>query len=130
MRKKTNEDLLHPGVYVDEIDINSCTALECATENGCTEIVKSLLDAVYEGDLQRVKSVLDQGADVNAKDIDGWTALMYASLNGYADIVKYLIDHGADINVKNKYGETALLLASKHDYQDIVALLESHGAKK
>jgi len=43
------------------------------------EIDKELLNACWNGDLEKVKQLLEEGADVNAKDKYGWTALMFAS---------------------------------------------------
>ena len=49
------------------------------------------------------------GAEVNARDKEGWTALMHAL--GMPDLVKELIDCGADPNIRNKEGKTALSMA-------------------
>jgi len=49
---------------------------------------------------------------VNAKDKDGWTALIGAAAKGHTDTVKALIDAGADVNAKDKYGETAPMNAA------------------
>ena len=53
--------------------------------------------------------LIDAGADVNAKEEDGWTALMWASRYGRTETVNLLIDAGADINIKNELGWTALM---------------------
>jgi len=33
---------------------------------------------------------------------DGWTALFYASINGFGIIVEYLLERGANINMKDR----------------------------
>jgi len=71
-----------------------------------------LLEAIMDGDIERAKSLIDAGADVNARDIDGWTPLMYAALNGHTEIVELLIESGADVNAKGALRGTALLLAA------------------
>jgi ankyrin repeat protein len=52
-------------------------------------------------------------ADIDAKDNDGFTALMLAANDGYAHIVSLLIAHIADVNLKSNppYENTALILA-------------------
>jgi ankyrin repeat protein len=54
-----------------------------------------------------IKLLIDKGANVNATDKDGGTALMKATDEGQADIVKLLIDKGADVSAKNNGGLTA-----------------------
>jgi len=48
--------------------------------------------------------LIDKGADVNAKDITGETALMVAAERGHTEIVKLLIGRGADVNARNIVG--------------------------
>ena len=54
-----------------------------------------LIDAAKDGDLVKVKELIAAGADVNAKDDDGWTALMYAAEKGYTEIIEILKAAGA-----------------------------------
>jgi ankyrin repeat protein len=61
---------------------------------------RALCDAAREGDLEHVRDLIQNGADVNAKDEDRWTALMRAAGNGHMDVVCFLIEHSADINAK------------------------------
>ena len=55
-----------------------------------------MIYASSAGRLEAVKLLLDCGADVNAKDDDGCTALIYSYLDGDEGIVKVLLDYGAD----------------------------------
>ena len=55
-----------------------------------------------------VSLLLEKGADVNAKNNDGWTPLHWASENGHEAIVSLLLEKGADVNAKDNDGETPL----------------------
>ena len=46
--------------------------------------------------------LLENGADLNAKDEDIWTPLHFAAVNGHLSVVQYLVNQKADINAKNK----------------------------
>jgi len=86
---------------------------------------QSILGALLRKDIETAKKIIEKGADVNQKDKDGNTALIYASKNEYIDIVNALLEKGADVNQKDKDGNTALIYASSYGYIDIVnALLE------
>ena len=61
--------------------------------------------------LEAVKMAVELGADVNAKNEKGWTALHAAVYMGYPEVIKYLAEHGADLNIKDKYGETPVSIA-------------------
>jgi uncharacterized protein len=87
-----------------------------------------LISAASSNDLEAVKSSIAQGANVNDKDKDGKTALIYASEKGNADIVKFLIAQGANVNAKDKDGKTALMYAADKGHTDVVALLKNAGA--
>lgn len=61
---------------------------------------------------------------INYQDSLGYTALMYASMNGHMEIVKLLLENGADTSIKNNDGKTALILAFENNHIDIVDLIE------
>ena len=73
------------------------------------------------------KIALESGLfDVNMKDNDGKTALMYAVDRGDYNTVKLLLDNGADVNMKYNYGRTALMYAvDRGDYNTIKLLLDN-----
>jgi ankyrin repeat protein len=80
--------------------------------------------AVLKGDAEWVKLLIAAGADVNARDPKGWSALHYAAAKGRAQLVKPLLDAGAMVNAKNADGATPLDLAKD---QGVVELLRRHG---
>jgi hypothetical protein len=89
---------------------------------------EELLDASKKGDVEKVKKLLKEGADVNAKDRFGFTPLHYTALNGHIEIVKLLIERGADVNAKTNGGWTPLRFAAIYGHIEIVKLLIERGA--
>jgi ankyrin repeat protein len=63
--------------------------------SGC---MTPLQDAVNRGDLQAVRSLVEEGVPVNERSSLLGPPLQQAATNGRAEIVKVLLDHGADIN--------------------------------
>ncbi len=90
----------------------------------------SLISAAGNNDLAGLKSALDNGAEINTKDDEGWTALMWASDKGYEKIAEYLVSRGADINARDNYGWTALMYACAFGRVEIVKLLVTHNANE
>ena len=87
-----------------------------------------LIHATYHGDIAEVKRLLDSGANPNAEDDEGETALHWAAINGRLEIAKILLSAGADINAAdNYYGATALIYAARDRHAEIVKLLLSTG---
>ncbi len=76
-----------------------------------------------------VEELIRAGADVNARDNDGWTALMWASWSGLTKIAAALADHKADVNVLDRQGNSALTVAAMRGNAAIVKLLLEKGAK-
>ncbi|UCH65991.1 MAG: ankyrin repeat domain-containing protein, partial [Ignavibacterium sp.] len=76
--------------------------------------------------------MLEKGADINAsttgKNIAGWTALLFATVNGDEDLVDYLLRHGAFVNHTSDEGQSALALARQEKYESLIQLLKKHGA--
>jgi len=87
-----------------------------------------LHDAAFNGDVKRVKKLLEKGENPNAKDKDGWTPLHTAAYMGHVDVVKLLLEHGANPNIQNKDGVTPLHTAAFWDRVDVVKLLLERGA--
>ena len=64
--------------------------------------------ASYNGDEEMVQLLLRAGADVNASDEKGWTALMVAVFRGKMEVVRLLLQAGANANAVRDNGWTAL----------------------
>lgn len=67
--------------------------------------------------------LLDEGANVDAKDTNGVTALHYSSMHGHTAVAQMLLDNGANPNLKNRDGQGALLWAAAMGFDSIVRLL-------
>jgi ankyrin repeat protein len=93
---------------------------------GCIGTFEPLHHAAASGDQYTVKTLLDQGADVNAQNLSGWTPLMHAAYRGHVQIAQMLLDHGADPTIKNRFGETAASIAQKQDNTLVLQLLQQH----
>ena len=90
-----------------------------------------LMMAAKKGDINRIEDLLYSGAEINARDEEGWTALMYAArFQPNPDVTKLLLFKGADRAAKNRYGLSSLLLAAGYsENPEVVAiLLETYSA--
>lgn len=77
-----------------------------------------------------IKALIAGGADVDAKDENGSTALLWAAQFCDAEAVKALIAAKANVNAKAKGGATPLMMANVFQRTEIVALLKKAGAKE
>ena len=89
---------------------------------------QKLIDAAVVGDVAKVKKLIAEGADVNAKDNFGQTVLMWAACRGHIEIAKLLIESGADVNAKDSTGDTALIFAASEGHLETVKILIESGA--
>jgi ankyrin repeat protein len=113
-----------------------------------SSVNEQLVQAVKNGDLDKVKTLSAQGADVNA-EVDGRAVLMWAvdprnrmrawpmlkesvqkacSRSVNRDLVKFLVDQGADVNAKDSGGYTAPMCAAQMADLAIVKYLVDKGA--
>jgi ankyrin repeat protein len=67
--------------------------------------------AAREGCVDCVPVLLDAGADINAVDQDGITALLISMINGHYDVAGVLLERGADANIADRTGRTPLYSA-------------------
>ena len=88
-----------------------------------------LLDAVRRGDVAAVRSLLRDGADPNAAQGDGLTALHVAAQKGSLGIARLLLDAGAAAHAKTRIGGyTPLHLAAQGAHTALVGALLEAGA--
>lgn len=138
--------LLNRGAQVEAIDGGGATALMRAALAGQLAIAKQLLEKgadveikdrtlggtalIYSvGSPEIVSLLLERGANANAQNDLGLSALMIAAFNGYATTIPLLLNGGADLNAKDRLGKTALTYAKERRSDDIAELLERLGAK-
>ena len=86
-----------------------------------------LMYAALTGDVDQVKKLLQQGADVNAVGDYGQTALISAA-RGSAAVVQLLLDKGAKVNAGDKSGWTPLMSAARFGTAETMGLLINAGA--
>lgn len=79
-------------------------------------------DAAFHGNLEIVKLLIDQGADVNATNRDGNTPLLVAAFMCRTEVVQYLLQNGASLTHKNNRGDTPIDVVSG-DWNDGLATL-------
>ena len=77
---------------------------------------------------EMTKLLLSYGADINASDDCGYTALIRSAYNNTLPVAKVLLAHGADVNVKSCRGDTALMLARQYNNEKMEKVLIEAGA--
>jgi ankyrin repeat protein len=72
-----------------------------------------------------VRSLLENGANVNESDNDGSTPLMFAAQHGYNDIVRLLLEKGADPARTGSHGLSAIGFAQQNELVETEKILQS-----
>ncbi|XP_017023659.1 ankyrin repeat and SAM domain-containing protein 1A isoform X1 [Drosophila kikkawai] len=98
-----------------------------------------LLEASRGGDIKTVDKLLEhsnrrlgplasfrRSPNINCRDMNGYTSLHHACLNGHSNIVMLLLSHNALLDVPDIRGSTPLFLAAWAGHQDIVKMLLMH----
>jgi len=94
------------------------------------EVSNALLQRYVEaGNEERVKELLlNQDIDVNERGEDGWTALLYASAQGYPRILRLLLGKGANPDIGNFLGITPLIYGARYGNLEVCSILLEYGA--
>lgn len=83
---------------------------------------QKLIKAAEQSDKKTILNLVEKGADINATNEQGRTAVMIATRNNDPAIVKILIEQGADIDIRDHNKDNVLLYAGASGYLDIVKL--------
>jgi len=92
---------------------------------------QGLLQATEAGDIARMEALLTKGAEVNARNAQGWTPLHVAAAGGDPAVVALLLQYGADVHAQSHIGTTPLDNATtRGGRKAVIDLLLAHGAKR
>jgi len=97
-------------------------------EEQAASLNEQLLAAAGESDPQKIKRVIQEGADINAQDEGGRTAAMIATYNNDLASAQILIEAGADVNLQDDMENNPFLYAGAEGYLDILKLTIEAGA--
>ncbi|TKJ36747.1 MAG: hypothetical protein CEE38_10610 [Planctomycetes bacterium B3_Pla] len=114
----------HISILICVLIVFSCLGVDVAW----SQAKKDLNQAAVDGDLDRVKSLVSGGADVNVKNRMGMTPLVVAAMNSRTAVCEFLVANGADLNAKDGRSQTALYLAVNKGNKELVELLVKKGA--
>lgn len=91
-----------------------------------------LVNAAIQGNLDKAKTLIKNGAKINTRDSRGTLALVGAATTGKLEMVKFLISQGADVNASANLNRSnninALMIASANGHLEVVKVLVENGA--
>lgn len=90
--------------------------------------VSTIQQQARYGNITEVQKLVRSGVNVNLKDRNGETALVWAAVNGNTNIMKYLLSKGADINSYGRQGNTALHISALFNKLESLKYLIDNGA--
>jgi quinoprotein dehydrogenase-associated probable ABC transporter substrate-binding protein len=92
------------------------------------DVQQELANAVLASDAERIRFLVEKGADVNKHDAQGYGALQSAARNRSDKIIPLLVELGADVNGRDSDGLTALIHAASRNHVPVIKALLERGA--
>ena len=89
----------------------------------CPNLTTPLHMSAKLGYLEGVKSLLDNGADVNSRDDEGSTILFHAAQSDHLKLMEHFVAYNGDIEARVEMGRTALHMAVRHDWPGVQSLI-------
>jgi len=138
-RPSENLSLLHVAAVSGDAKMTR-TVLEIGipvdtkTDAGFTPLIFAICFWPSQQPVQQLEAVIQvlelEGAEIDAGDGFGMSALIYTSMQGHVSVVDYLVAHGADVNAYTSFvtPSTPLFAAVSKNRQDVVSYLLDHGA--
>jgi ankyrin repeat protein len=125
------QTIARSGQTVDYGSIRHREAEQARNKSGLSD---ALLAVAAKGDAGHLRNLIDQGADVDVRDMREWstygfTALMWAAMEGHPAAVRLLLDSGAEVDAADRQdGATALMRAADSNCVETARLLLERGA--
>lgn len=113
------------------LSISTAVAAQNQDSASVNKISNALVNGSIKGDLQTVKTLIANGADVNCrarvttlqKGGNEITPLIAATINGHINVVRLLLMNGANPNLTDLKGSIALMMTRKEDHEIFKSLL-------
>ncbi|CAO3617501.1 unnamed protein product [Cunninghamella blakesleeana] len=126
-----DHDTFDPIEDLDEYQLLENKDIDDTTKK--SKMTKLFWRASSAGDLEKVNLFLNDDQlkpfiDMDAKDEDGTTPLIYAACFGKTDIAHALLSAGAKIDIQDSFGWSALMWATNNNHEQLVKILLEHGA--
>lgn len=139
----TAKILIENGANINAVDIEGWSALSYAVNNGDIEIAKLLLtnkakikgelllaikSPIVESRINIMKLLIENGANINYTDEDGFNPLNIAIESGDMELTKFLITNGANVNSLMQDGVSLIGYAIAQNNMDLLQILIENGA--
>ncbi len=132
----TEENLFHAmdaAAHYDQIDVLKFLIFDLKANINTLFFIDTVLDnAVRFSNLETVKFLVDNGANINGVKNEYMTPVQSAAMDNKSEMLSYLVKKGADVNLvgsnDGNKSSRALTLAIQKGYFDIVKMLVEHGA--
>lgn len=93
-----------------------------ADDTGATPLILATL----KGSLRICQMLIEHGANINARNLNGHTAVKYAGSKNHKELLQYLLDCGGDPNARDHIGDTPLHRVSSMTHHECLRILLTH----